>query len=122
METIFSTPTDTFFIFENGGNDAGTIQPINLNDTLGSELAFNSSTYTDTPYDSGIGSQDVKGLVVTTATLVKGIRITSSGFDALSISAVYYEEATPTPTPTPTRTATFISGSPTDPSPRASIS
>ena len=38
QQTIFDAPVQTIFVFERGGNDNGSIQPILLDDTLGGAL------------------------------------------------------------------------------------
>ena len=90
---MFAQPTDTFFLFERGGNDAGTWQAINADrsaagplveftkGTDGGPLAF----YADTGVD--VGGQNAWGVVFKTDAPVMGVRVASSGHDALSISA-----------------------------------
>jgi hypothetical protein len=99
QETIFPHPADTFFLFERGGNDAGTWQAINADrspagplveftkGTDGGPLAF----YADTGVN--VGGQNAWGVVFTTDGPVDGVRITASGHDTLSISV-------PVPEPT----------------------
>ena len=89
QETVFPFLTDTFFLFERGGNDPGTCQAILADGSLGEAIAFdkaaNGGPYADTKV--GVAGQNAFGLVFTTAAPVKGVRITASGFDALSVSA-----------------------------------
>jgi hypothetical protein len=85
METIFPFATDIFFILERNGNDAGTIQAIYADDSLGPAVTLaNRNPYAATGIS--VGDQNAYGLVFITDTPVKGLRITASGFDALSIS------------------------------------
>ena len=44
QETIFAVPSDTFFLFERGGNDAGTWQAILVDGSLGAEVAFDKAS------------------------------------------------------------------------------
>jgi len=89
QETVFPFLTRTVFVFERGGNDAGTCQAILADGSLGAtvtlEKAANGGPYADTKV--GVAGQNAFGLVFTTDAPVKGIRIAASGFDALSISA-----------------------------------
>ncbi len=91
MITLFDGLHDTFFIYENGGNQPGDIQCVFADDTLGTAQAFTSGTFTDTTYNTGVGGQDLKGLVFTTDVPVKGVRINSSGFDCFTVAAVVPE-------------------------------
>ncbi len=90
-----------FFIFENGGNDSGTIQAIFPDDSLGNEVSFSSSDFGDTSYDSSVGGQDIKAVAfeirdlldasgenLTNSSVIKGIRINSGGLDPSCICAV----------------------------------
>ena len=43
QETVFDEPTDIFFMFERGGNDAGTIQLIMPDGSLGAPITFAKS-------------------------------------------------------------------------------
>ena len=91
QETIFSFLASTFFHFERGGNDTGTWQAILADGSLGAPVAFSAaSAYADTGVD--VGGQNAYGVVFTTDVPVRGVRITASGHDTLSIS-------TPTPVP-----------------------
>jgi len=88
QETIFAAPSDTFFLFERGGNDAGTLQAILADGSLGAEVAFdkaaNGGPYADTSVS--VSGQNAYGVVFTTDIPVMGVRITASGHDTLSIS------------------------------------
>ena len=70
QETIFAAPTDTVFLFERGGNDAGTWQAILEDGSLGAEVAFDKASdggpYADTGAKST--SQGAYGVVFTTLT------------------------------------------------------
>ena len=101
LETIFSTTNsyDTFFVFENNGNDDASWYGVKANGDLTTGVWVDASaTSIDTGYDTGIGPQSLKGFVFTTSEEVAGIRIlpgdslgnpvTTVGFDAYSISAV----------------------------------
>ncbi|MFC1760604.1 hypothetical protein ACFL6U_00815 [Planctomycetota bacterium] len=91
QETIFETPSDSFFVFERGGNDAGSMQAILADGTLGEEVVFakgtNGGPYAQTPFKVG---QSVYGVLFKTHGPVIGLRINASGHDAFSVS-------TPTP-------------------------
>jgi hypothetical protein len=92
LETIFAGMYDTFFVFENGGNDDADWAGINADNSLRTAVSVDASaTAADTTYNTGIGNQDLKGYVFTTEVPVKGLRITAQGFDAYSISAVIPE-------------------------------
>ncbi|MHC4191625.1 MAG: hypothetical protein ACYSUB_18415 [Planctomycetota bacterium] len=106
QETIFQFLTNTFFHFERGGNDTGTWQAIYADGSLGEPVAFSGAThYGDTGVS--VGGQNAYGVVFTTDVPVKGVRITASGHDTLSISA-----PTPEPVlasvPSPTDKATNV--------------
>jgi hypothetical protein len=94
QETIFPSPTDTIFLFERGGNDAGTWQAILADGSLGAEVAFDKASNGGPYSDTGVanGDQNAYGVVFTTDVPVIGVRITASGHDTLSIS-------TPAPAP-----------------------
>ncbi|MBN2314787.1 MAG: LamG domain-containing protein [Sedimentisphaerales bacterium] len=89
QETLFAVPTSTIFVFERGGNDAGTYQAILADGSLGAEVAFdkaaNGGPYADTGVS--VNGQNAYGVVFITDEPVMGVRITASGHDALSISA-----------------------------------
>jgi len=86
QQTIFPVPVDTIFVFERGGNDSGTVQAILADDSLGTPLTLtkNGAPYANTGVN--VGGQNAFGYVLTTDVPVKGVRITASGHDALSIS------------------------------------
>ena len=85
QQTIFPFLTDTFFIFERGGNDSGTYQAIFANGSLGPEVAFTAANiYADTGV--GVNGQNAFGVVFKTDVPVQGVRITASGHDTFSIS------------------------------------
>jgi len=88
QETIFAAPSDTFFLFERGGNDAGKWQAILADGSLGAEVAFdkaaNGGPYADT--SASANGQNAFGVVFTTDVPAVGVRITASGHDTLSIS------------------------------------
>ena len=88
QQTIFSIPVDTIFVFERGGNDSGTVQAILADDSLGTALTLtkNAAPYANTGVN--VNGQNAFGYVLTTDVPVKGVRITASGHDALSVSAV----------------------------------
>ena len=94
QQTIFPFLVDTMFVFERGGNDKGTVQAILADDTLGTALTLtkNAAPYADTGVN--VGGQNAFGYVLTTDVPVKGLRITASGHDAISISAPIPEPAT----------------------------
>jgi hypothetical protein len=88
QQTVFPVLVDTIFVFERGGNDNGTVQAILADDSLGTALTL---TKNGAPYAStgvNVGGQTAFGYVLTTDVPVKGLRITASGHDALSISAI----------------------------------
>ena len=89
QETIFAKPRNMFFLFERGGNDAGTWQAIRMNGTLGPEVAFDKSSNGGPYSDTGVnvGGQNAYGVVFMTDEFVQGVRITASGHDTLSLSA-----------------------------------
>jgi len=89
--TTFDADYSVFFIYENGGNQPGTIRGITAADVMRTAQGFDSDTFTDTGYQSGIGTQDIKGLVFTTDIPVRKVRIDSSGFDAYVVTALVPE-------------------------------
>jgi len=93
QETIFSQLVDTIFVFERGGNDAGTVQAILSDDSLGTALPLNDG---GTPYAGtgvNVNDQNAYGYVLETDVPVKGLRITASGHDALVVAAVAETES-----------------------------
>jgi len=88
QQTIFPIPVDTIFVFERGGNDSGTVQAILVDDSLGTALTLTKSADPYANTGVNVGGQNAFGYVLTTDVPVKGMRITVSGHDALSISAI----------------------------------
>ena len=86
QQTVFPFLTNTIFIFERGGNDSGTVQAIFANDTLGAPLTLTAGTAPYANTGVNVGGQNAFGYVLTTDVPVKGLRITASGHDALSVS------------------------------------
>ena len=88
QETIFPSLTDTFFLFERGGNDVGTWQAIFADGSLGAAVAFDKASAGGPYANTGINvnGQDAYGVVFKTSVPVQGVRITASGHDTLSIS------------------------------------
>ncbi|MBL7187731.1 MAG: hypothetical protein ISS70_15520, partial [Phycisphaerae bacterium] len=90
QETIFPILTDTIFVFERGGNDAGTWQAILADGSLGEPVtldkASNGGPYADTGIAVGTPIQNAFGVVFKTVEPAQGVRITASGHDTLSIS------------------------------------
>ena len=88
QQTVFPILVDTIFVFERGGNDNGTVEAILADDSLGTALTLtkNGAPYASTGVD--VNGQTAFGYVLTTDVPVKGLRITASGHDALSISAI----------------------------------
>jgi hypothetical protein len=88
QETVFPILVDTIFVFERGGNDNGTVQAILADDSLGTALTLtkNGAPYADTGLK--VAGQMAAGYVLTTDVPVQGVRITASGHDTLSISAI----------------------------------
>lgn len=85
MQTEFPFLTDTVFVLERNGNDNGTVQAIRADGTLGPPVTLTAggAPYASTGID--VGGQTAFGFVFLADGPVKGIRITASGFDALSI-------------------------------------
>ena len=90
QETIFPSLSDTFFLFERGGNDVGTWQAILADGSLGAAVEFDKASAGGVYANTGINvsGQDAYGVVFKTDMPVQGVRITASGHDTLSISAV----------------------------------
>jgi hypothetical protein len=90
QQTIFPLLSDTFFLFERGGNDTGTWQAILSDGSLGAVVVFDKASaggpYANTGVD--VNGQNAYGVVFTTDVLVQGVRITASGHDTLSISTI----------------------------------
>ena len=87
QQTVFPFLTNTFFLFERGGNDKGTWQAIHADGSLGTPVQFNGATdYANTGVS--VNGQNAFGVVFTTDVPSQGVRITASGHDTLSISAV----------------------------------
>jgi len=87
QQTIFPFLTNTFFHFERGGNDTGTWQAILADGSLGTPVQFSGAThYADTGVN--VNGQNAFGVVFTTDVPVQGVRITASGHDTFSISAL----------------------------------
>jgi hypothetical protein len=88
QQTVFPALVDTIFVFERGGNDNGTVQAILADGSLGTALTLtkNGEPYGNTGVN--VGGQNAFGYVLTTDVPVQGLRITASGHDALSVSAI----------------------------------
>ncbi len=87
QETVFDFLTNTFFHFERGGNDTGTWQAILADGSLGPAVAFSGAAdYADTGVN--VNGQNAFGVVFTTDVPVMGVRITASGHDTFSLSAL----------------------------------
>ena len=88
--TIFPVLSDTFFLFERGGNDKGSWQAILEDGSLGEAVEFDKASNGGPYADTGVanGNQNAWGVVFTTDGPVQGVRITASGHDTLSISAL----------------------------------
>lgn len=88
QETVFESPSSIFFIFERGGNDAGSMQAIMADGSLGDAVEFakasNGGPYAKTGYK--VSGQDEYGVVFKTNVPVMGVRVAASGHDTLSIS------------------------------------
>jgi hypothetical protein len=85
QQTIFPFLTDTFFLFERGGNDTGTWQAILADGSLGAPVNFSAANvYADTGVS--VNGQNAFGVVFKTNVPVLGVQITASGHDTLSIS------------------------------------
>jgi len=85
QQTIFPFLTDTFFLFERGGNDTGTWQALFADGSLGAPVNFSAANvYADTGVN--VNGQNAFGVVFKTNVPVLGVRITASGHDTLSIS------------------------------------
>jgi len=89
QQTIFPSPTDTFFVFERGGNDTGTYQAIYTDGSLGAAVPFVTASAGGPYANTGVGvnGQNAFGVVFKTDVPVQGVRITAPGHDTLSISA-----------------------------------
>ena len=96
QQTVFPILSDTFFLFERGGNDAGSWQAIWADDSLGPVVPFDTAANGGPYANTGIGvnGQNAFGVVFTTDELAKGVRITASGHDTLSISVPVPEPST----------------------------
>jgi hypothetical protein len=88
QETLFATPSDTFFLFERGGNDKGAWQAILADGSLGEAVEFdkasNGGPYAKTAFKAN--GQSAYGVVFKIKEPAIGVRISASGHDALSIS------------------------------------
>jgi len=100
QQTIFPFLTDTFFLFERGGNDNGTWQAIYANGSLGAPVQFSAANvYANTGVN--VTGQNAFGVVFKTDVLVMGVRIAASGHDTLSISTPAGANPTQTHDPQP---------------------
>jgi hypothetical protein len=91
---MFAQPADAFFLFERGGNDAGSWQAINADRSpAGPVIDFikgsDGGPYADTGVD--VGGQNAWGVIFMTDSPVDGVRITASGHDTFSISVAVPE-------------------------------
>ena len=87
QQTVFPFLTRTIFHFERGGNDTGTWQAILADGSLGAPVQFSgAANYADTGV--AVGDQNAFGVIFKTDVPVQGVRITASGHDTLSISAL----------------------------------
>lgn len=101
METVFPFLTNTIFVFERNGNDNGTVQAVYADGSLGPALTLTSggAPYAATGVD--VAGQQAYGFVLKTDLPVLGLRITASGFDALSISTPAGVDTRPAHNPQP---------------------
>jgi hypothetical protein len=101
QETVFEFLTDTIFVLERNGNDNGTVQAILPDGSLGPALTLTNRghPYANTGID--VAGQNAYGYVLKTDMPVKGLRITASGHDSLSISAPKGTSATQAHDPQP---------------------
>jgi hypothetical protein len=104
QETVFPFLVSTMFVLERGGNDNGTVQAILADGSLGTALTLTGggAPYANTGVvvrDRNGNGQNAFGYVLTTDVPVKGLRITATGHDTLSISApnVNFYPANPSP-------------------------
>jgi hypothetical protein len=90
QKTIFPSLTDTFFVFERGGNDAGTYQAILADGSLGAPVSIATASAGGPYANTGVSvnGQNAFGVVFKTDAPVQGVRINAPGHDTLSISAV----------------------------------
>jgi hypothetical protein len=88
QQTVFPTLVDTIFVFERNGNDNGTVQAILADDSLGTALTLTNRGHPYANTGVNVNGQNAYGYVLTTDVPVKGLRITASGHDALSVSAI----------------------------------
>ena len=94
QETMFPFLTDTFFLFERNGNDAGTWQALNADRSPAGPLVEFSKSNPPGPlpiYEStgvNVNGQTAYGVAFLTDQPVAGVRITASGHDTLSISTI----------------------------------
>ena len=95
-----------FFIFENGGNDTGTIRAIFPDYSLGQPISFVQASFGPTGFTSSVGNQSIAGMAfaitdlldasgapLTNSSVIRGIRIASIGLDPSSVSVVVPEPA-----------------------------
>ena len=87
QQTIFSELVDTIFVFERGGSDTGFVQPILADNSLGTALNITAGGFPYGDTNVNVNGQDAHGYVLETDVPVKGIRITASGHDALTVAA-----------------------------------
>jgi len=90
-----------FFLFENGGDDSGFLQPIFTDDSFGKQISFCSGDFGDTGFISNLENQNIKALAfsitdlkdetgkyLTNDSVIKGIRVTSFSLDMSCVCAV----------------------------------
>jgi len=88
QQTIFSSLSNVFFVFERGGNDSGFVQAILPDLTLGPALTLTKSAAPYANTSVSVAGQNAFGYVLVTDVPVQGLRITASGHAALSISTI----------------------------------
>jgi hypothetical protein len=90
QRTVFSSLVSAIFVFERGGNDSGTVQPILADDSLGAPLTLTAGSNAGNPYllVGNFSGQNDNGYVYLADVPIKGIQINAPGHDALTITAV----------------------------------
>jgi PEP-CTERM motif len=92
VQTVFTDATAMVFLVEKGGNDPGTMVGLDENgQEIGSPIAFTAGGFNASLGYTVFQGQPAGGMVITSDTLIYGIRLYAPGIDPVSISSLPYE-------------------------------
>jgi hypothetical protein len=103
LQTLFPRPTNLIFLIEKGGNDDGTMVGLDENgQEVGTPVSFVPGDFNSSLGYVVYEGQQAAGMVITSDTLIRGIRFYAEGIDPVSISSL--------PVPEPASIAQLLAG------------